>query len=153
MVRILLNLVVPLGIGRFSTVTSKENPLAEAVTPKETGQPSTRRLREKRERERGRALIVLPYFQHTSIFQNTNVLPQNTAELQHPTGCIINEESGVRFTLCHPEPLFPYLFLERLRSLRQVAVPCGSLRGPRMNFPRKGVNIPRGISLYPALLP
>lgn len=107
------------------------------MTPKEAGQPSTCGLPEKWERERGRAFIVLPYFQHTSIFQNTNVLPQNTAELQHPAGCIIDEESGVQFTRCHPEPLLPSLSLERPRSLPQVAVPCGSSEGPLDELPQE----------------
>ena len=51
------------------------------------------------------AFIILPYFQHISIFQNTNVLPQNTAEPQYPTGCIINDQERtpeLPFTLvCH----------------------------------------------------
>lgn len=47
------------------------------------------------------AFIFLPYFQHIRIFQNTNVLPQNTAEPQYPTGCIINDqgEKESSFTL------------------------------------------------------
>lgn len=40
-------------------------------------------------------------------------------------------------------PWLPYSFLKQLRRLPQVAVPCTSLRGPRINFPRKGVNILR----------
>ena len=58
------------------------------------------------------AFIFLPYFQHTSIFQNTNVLPQNTAELQHPTQCIINDQENEREKASlHPcvSPIAPIL--------------------------------------------
>lgn len=47
------------------------------------------------------AFIFLPYFQHIRIFQNTNVLPQNTAEPQYPTGCIINDQERKRASF-HP---------------------------------------------------
>lgn len=64
------------------------------------------------------ASIFLPYFQHTSIFQNTNVLPQNTAELQHPTRSIINDqERELWFTLvCHPQPLASLLLPEATKA-------------------------------------
>lgn len=56
------------------------------------------------------AFIFLPYFQYTSIFQNTSVLSQNTAERQHPTQCIINDqEREPWFTLCAAQsPWLPY---------------------------------------------
>lgn len=89
------------------------------------------------------AFIFLPYFQHISIFQNTNVLPQNTAEPQYPTGCIINDQERKRelpFTLVSPiAPVLPTPSQKQLRRLLQVAMPCGSLRGPRTNFIRKDV--------------
>lgn len=71
------------------------------------------------------AFIFLPYFQHTSIFQNTNVLPQNTAELQHPARCIINDqEREPGFTLVlHQQPLASLL----PTATKEAATSCGAL--------------------------
>lgn len=96
------------------------------------------------------AFLFLPYFQHISIFQNTNVLPQNTAKPQYPTGCIINDQERERelpFTtvLSPTAPVLATPSQKQLRRLLQVAVPCESLRGPRTNLIRKDVSIPAEI--------
>lgn len=72
------------------------------------------------------AFILLPYFQHTSIFQNTNVLPQNTAELQHPAPCIINDgERAPGVTLCFTHsPLASLLAM----ATEEAATSCRALR-------------------------
>lgn len=54
--------------------------MAKEVNSK-AGWPTSGSLRRSgRRRKREMAFIFLPYFQHTIIFQNTNVLPQSTAE-------------------------------------------------------------------------
>lgn len=71
------------------------------------------------------AFIFLPYFQHTSIFQSTNVLPQNTAELQQPTQRIINdpERASIPSPWCHPWPL-SYLLPA---GIKEAATSCYAL--------------------------
>lgn len=70
--------------------------MAKKVTSEEAGWLTPGGLQGRRRRKkRMMAFIFLPYFQHISIFQNTNVLPQNTAELRHPTRCIINDQERV----------------------------------------------------------
>lgn len=72
------------------------------------------------------AFIFLPYFQHTSIFQNTNVLPLSTAEPQHPARCIINDqerEPGFALVL-HPQPLASLL---PKATKEAAATSCGAL--------------------------
>lgn len=98
-----------------------------------------------------RAFIFLLYFQYTSIFQNTNVLPQNTPELQHLTRCIINDqESELWFILvCHPQ--FLNSILLPVAATKEPATSCCALS--KINFPRKGVNILREICLYLPLFP
>lgn len=67
---------------------------------------------------------------------------------------MIKRECVLRFTLvCHPQPLLPTPSLEQLRRLLQVAVPCGSLKGPGINFIRKDVSFPRDVCLYLPLVP
>lgn len=113
MVRSLLSLFASLERGRFPTWTSKERPLCGGGNSKAAWPTSGSLRRSGRRRKREMAFIFLPYFQHTSIFQNTNVLPQNTAELQHPARCIINDQereslgSSLSFTHSPWLPYFP----------------------------------------------
>lgn len=83
-----------------------------AETPKKTGWPASGGPWRSGRRGRVLAFIFLPYFQHPSVSPD-KCAPRNTAELQHPTGCILHDpESEVQSPSCvtHSPPL-PYLFL------------------------------------------
>lgn len=73
------------------------------------------------------AFLFLPYFQHISIFQNTNVLPQNTAEPQYPTGCIINEQE--RESILPPSYVThsPCLSYSLPEAIKEAATSCCAL--------------------------
>lgn len=97
--------------------------MAEEVAPKKAGWPTSGSLPRSGKRKERDGFYF--YFRHTSTFQNTNVLPLDSAQLQHPARCIINDqEREPGFTLAfHPQPLasqFPIATKETATSCRAL---------------------------------